>query len=196
MAFDWIRKGDWAKKGIRGMAGVLLAGFSPPKEDEAYNPPVKIVPVNELYKALFYMSPADTNDEQQVTQLSDFLKTIRAKIIEKLPEVPELASDEQAQMDIDLALGNPIQDIPQRPHIDAAQLTLGHLQACIEKQKSGFISIDRQILENYQRDRITIMSVVTDHDDLFRREERLHNFVGALLQNTGLDTKYQPRAAR
>lgn len=93
---------------------------------------------------------------------------------------------------VNLATGQPITDVPKLPHIENAQLTVAHLQACVENAKDGIVEIDIRILKNYQDQRLTIMGLADGKGALSTIEGRLGDFVNASLQQT--PTTPQPKA--
>ena len=95
---------------------------------------------------------------------------------------------------VNLATGQPIRETPTLPHVDKAQLTIAHLQACVQKAEEGSVSIDLRILENYKNQRTTIMGIASSKDAIGTIEQRLGDFVESSLQQS--PSTPQPKPSR
>jgi hypothetical protein len=165
MAKGWFRRG----------LSALFDGFGvaiPTQMSAIY------APIKDLHSALFLMRPDDLSDNIQASDIIDFLKTVREQVLSYLPKnpTPNFAEGEQ---DLTLIANGlfTFSNTQGLPHIDNASLTLGHLQACIENRKDGYIKIDHRILENYAQNNMTILSATANDDNLYRRTIRLSHFI-------------------
>lgn len=148
------------------------------------------ISVRDLHDKICHLRKFDDNDDQLKTRIETLLKNLRNSVMGNLPSIEAATEDQLFDQSIVQAEGKPVMDLADRPHIDKAQLTIAHLQACVENAKDGIVVIDRQILQNYKDQR---MSIIPSAGSLSTIEKRIANFVNESLGQQSPSTP-QPKA--